>query len=128
MAATFADIRYAHENAVEDKLWHTHVCINNEYRKATAYLKSTSQMVVLRNVEKQYAKHLKTAQYFYKGFIERLSARYRLPQLQRIAHCMKSESIKVDDVIDAAAASVDARSRRRATAPCCTSATWPATA
>ncbi len=109
MATTFTDIQFAHENGVEGKLWHSHVCINNEYRKVTGHLKPSGQVVLLRNIEKQYAKHLKTAQYFYKGFIERLSARYQLPRLQRIAHRMKTEYIKVDDVIDAKAASVDAQ-------------------
>src|SRR3569833_977281 len=109
MATTFTDLRFAHENAVEDKLWHTHVSINNEYRKAISRLKTSGETVLLRNVEKQYSKHLKTAQYFYKGFIERISARYRLPQLQRIAHRTKSASIKVDDVIDARTAHVDSQ-------------------
>src|SRR3569833_2688981 len=109
MASSFFVLRFAHENAVEDKLWHMYVSINNEYRKAISRLKTSGETVLLRNVEKQYSKHLKTAQYVYRGFIERVSARYRLPQLQRIAHRTKSASIKVDDVIAARPAHVDSQ-------------------
>lgn len=107
MATTFTDLKFAHEHGVEDKLWIVHGLINTEYRKAIQRLKGSGHTALLRNVEKQYSKHLKTAQYFYKGFIERLSARYQLRELQRVAHCMKSESMKLNEVIDAHEASLN---------------------
>ena len=106
MTTVFMHFKYAHEIGAEEKLWGAQDSINNEYRKTMNALRGEGHAVVLRNVEKQYAKHLKTAQYFYRGFIERLSARYRLPRLQRIAHAMGA-SIQFSDVVDAAADKLD---------------------
>lgn len=101
MATTFSDFKFAHDNRVLDKLWQVHSLISTEYKKALQRHRGHGQIVQFRTIEKQYSKHLKTAQYFYKGFVERLSARYHLLPLQRIARLMKSENIKLDEVIDA---------------------------
>lgn len=102
MATTFTDFKFAHKNRVLDRLWHVHTLISAEYKKGLQRHRGHGQIVQFRTIEKQYAKHLKTAQYFYKGFIERLSARYRLRSLQRVAHTMQSgNQIKISDVIDA---------------------------
>ncbi|CAK7226052.1 hypothetical protein SBRCBS47491_006095 [Sporothrix bragantina] len=101
MATTFTDFKFAHQNRVLDRLWHVHTLINAEYKKGMQRHRGNGQIVQFRTIEKQYAKHLKTAQYFYKGFIERLSARYRLRSLQRVAHTMQSGNLKISDVIDA---------------------------
>ncbi|ERS98063.1 hypothetical protein HMPREF1624_04841 [Sporothrix schenckii ATCC 58251] len=101
MATTFTDFKFSHNNRVLDRLWHVHTLISTEYKKGLQRHRGQGQIVQFRTIEKQYAKHLKTAQYFYKGFIERLSARYRLRSLQRVAHAMQSGNLKISDVIDA---------------------------
>ncbi|CAK7264881.1 hypothetical protein SEPCBS119000_001229 [Sporothrix epigloea] len=101
MATTFTDFKSAHQHRVLDRLWHVHTLISAEYKKGLHRHRGHGQIVQFRTIEKQYAKHLKTAQYFYKGFIERLSARYQLRPLQRVAHSMQSSHLKMSDVIDA---------------------------
>lgn len=101
MATTFTDFKFAHQNRVLDRLWHIHTLISAEYKKGLHRHRGHGQIVQFRTIEKQYAKHLKTAQYFYRGFIERLSARYHLRSLQRVAHTMHSSNLKISDVVDA---------------------------
>lgn len=114
MATTFTDFKFAHKNRALDRLWHVHTLISTEYKKGLQRHRGHGQIVQFRTIEKQYAKHLKTAQYFYKGFIERLSARYRLRSLQRVAHTMQSGNLKISDVIDAD----EARLSQELTAAC----------
>ena len=106
MTTVFMHFKYAHQIGAEEKLWGAQVSIHNEYRKTMGALRGEGNTVSLRKIEKQYTRHLKTAQYFYRGFIERLSARYRLPRLQRIAHAMGS-SVQFLDIVDATADKVD---------------------
>lgn len=101
MTITFTDFKFAHKNRVLDRLWHVHTLISAEFKRGLQRHRGHGQIVQFRNIEKQYGKHLKTAQYFYKGFVERLSARYRLRSLQRVANSMQAASVKVDEVIDA---------------------------
>ncbi|EPE08979.1 telomerase activating protein est1 [Ophiostoma piceae UAMH 11346] len=101
MTITFTDFKFAHKNRVLDRLWHVHTLISAEYKRGLQRHRGHGQIVQFRTIEKQYSKHLKTAQYFYKGFVERLSARYRLRSLQRVANSMHSGNLKVDEVIDA---------------------------
>ncbi|CAK7272439.1 hypothetical protein SEPCBS57363_005130 [Sporothrix epigloea] len=101
MATTFTDFKFAHQNRVLDRLWHIHTLISAEYKKGLHRHRGHGQIVQFRTIEKQYAKHLKTAQYFYRGFVERLSARYHLRSLQRVAHTMHSSNLKISDVVDA---------------------------
>ena len=101
MTITFTDFKFAHTNRVLDRLWHVHTLISAEYKRGLQRHRGHGQIVQFRTIEKQYSKHLKTAQYFYKGFVERLSARYRLRPLQRVANSMHSANLVVDEVIDA---------------------------
>jgi protein SMG7 len=111
MQTTFSDLNFAHDNNVEEKLWQAHSLINSEYRKAIKGIRTNpkNQVVLLRKVDKQYSDYLKTAEYFYRGFIERLSAKYRLPKLQRIANRMQATAVKVVDDVDATSDSLEAR-------------------
>ncbi|KAI5465803.1 hypothetical protein BGZ63DRAFT_400243 [Mariannaea sp. PMI_226] len=57
-----------------------------------------------RNVEKRklgdkYLTFLNIAQEFYKGYIQRLSARYDIPELKRIAHGIEVKETPASDII-----------------------------
>ena len=50
-----------------------------------------------RKLEKRYADFLKTTQFFYKGYIQRLASHFGgLKDLRRIAHCLSLETLSAD--------------------------------
>ncbi|KAJ9152101.1 Protein SMG7 [Pleurostoma richardsiae] len=102
----FLDFKFSAEHDVEGTLWQIHSFVNNEYRGLLGRLKVPQQLVTKRKVERMYAKYLRTAQYFYKGYIQRLWARYDLPQLERIARCIRVDPLETGNVERLEAASV----------------------
>lgn len=50
-------------------------------------------------MEKSYTNFLRVAQKFYKGYIQRLSARYDVPELRRVAHGIEVEQMDSGDRI-----------------------------
>ncbi len=74
-----------------------------------ARLQGNDHVVVKRKLEKLYATYLKTAQYFYKGYLQRVSARYDMKDLKLIARRAELEELPVPDKdkVDAAAAQLE---------------------
>jgi protein SMG7 len=100
MATIFLDFEYAVSQAAEDVLWNLHLSINAEYRRVLGTLKQNSHAVERRKVENKYNNFLRIAQQFYKGYIQRLSQRYDIKELRRIAHGMDVAHKKPADAID----------------------------
>lgn len=61
-----------------------------------------------RKVEKLYTNYLRTSQYFYRGYIQRLWARYDVPELGRIAQSMRLDSMPNATIDDEAGAETQA--------------------
>ncbi|KAH0596343.1 hypothetical protein MHUMG1_06204 [Metarhizium humberi] len=80
----FLDFVFAVKENTEDALWALHTMINSEYRRIQGRLKQSSHAVERRKMEKSYNNFLRVAQKFYKGYIQRLSA--------RLAHHLKPQS------------------------------------
>jgi hypothetical protein len=72
-------------------------------------LQSNEHAVLRRKLEKAYAAYLKTAQYFYRGYLQRVCARYDMKDLKRIARQAELEEMPVPDKdkVDAAAAKLE---------------------
>ncbi|OAA72279.1 Telomerase activating protein Est1 [Cordyceps fumosorosea ARSEF 2679] len=95
----FLDFEYAVRENTEDILWNLHTSINSEYRRILGRLKSSSQAVERRKTEKLYTNFLRIAQKFYQGYIQRLSARYDIPELKRVAKGIDVEPMTASDLI-----------------------------
>lgn len=86
----FQDLEFAQQNQVEKALWTSHILINNIYRNVSKRLPS-DQKVKIRSVESRYTRFITTSQLFYKGYIQRLSMRYNVEPLHRIAAAVKAQ-------------------------------------
>lgn len=99
----FFDFLFAISVNCEKHLWDCHVAINNRYRKLVEAYKKGDQKkhtVERRKLEKRYADFIKTSQYFYKGFIQRLASQYKTNfGLRRIANRLALEMLTVDEQI-----------------------------
>ncbi|KAJ6446362.1 telomerase activating protein Est1 [Purpureocillium lavendulum] len=95
----FLDFKFATVEGVEEALWDTHVAINAEYRKVLKRPKNPAQAVERRKVEKMYHNFLRIAQKFYIGYIQRLAARYDIPELRRVAQGVNAEQMDSGDRI-----------------------------
>ncbi|PKS09968.1 hypothetical protein jhhlp_004591 [Lomentospora prolificans] len=84
----FQDPEFAQQNQVEKALWTSHILINNIYRNVSKRL-PPDQKVKIRSVESRYNRFITTSQLFYKGYIQRLSMRYNIEPLHRIAAAVK---------------------------------------
>ena len=86
------DLAFAVKSHCENHLWNCHLEINKRFRRLIdLYKKGADQKkhVERRKVEKRYADFLKTSQFFYKSFVQRLASQY--PGnfgLRRVAKCM----------------------------------------
>ncbi|KAK0673886.1 hypothetical protein QBC41DRAFT_103979 [Cercophora samala] len=102
------DFRVTKEKHVEDTLWQVHTLITKAYRKVLGRLNGNDNAVLRRRVERLYAAYLKTAQSFYKGWLQRVCARYSIKDLQRIARVIGIEmSVPEAHKVDAAAQKLD---------------------
>lgn len=99
MHTIFHDFDYAVAENTEDILWLLHTSINTEYRRLLGRLKNTSHAVERRKVEKMHNNFLRIAQKFYKGYIQRLSACYDIPELKRVAQGIEIEQMTAEDAI-----------------------------
>ncbi|PNY24804.1 Protein SMG7 [Tolypocladium capitatum] len=95
----FLDVEYAVKENTEDALWGLHTSINAEYRRILGRLRHSSHAVEKRKVEKMYNNFLRIAQKFYKGYIQRLSARYDVQELRRVAQGIDVEQMDAGDTI-----------------------------
>lgn len=103
------DIRAAKEKSAEDILWQTHTQVTSAYREAIARLQGHSNAVLRRKLERVYSTYLKTAQYFYKGYLQRVCARYDMKDLRRIVRQADLQEMPVPDAdkVNPAAAHLD---------------------
>ncbi|KAH6850092.1 hypothetical protein B0I37DRAFT_104819 [Chaetomium sp. MPI-CAGE-AT-0009] len=103
------DLRAANEKGAEDALWYTHTLVTKTYRKVLGRLQANDHVVLKRKLEKLYSNYLKTAQYFYRGYLQRVCARYDTPDLKRIAHRAELEAMPLPDKdkVDTTAAQLD---------------------
>ncbi|KAK6077817.1 Protein SMG7 [Seiridium cupressi] len=85
MEVIFYDFEYAHGKDVESALWSAHVVVNTEFRRVVTYVNAQNQVVLKRKVDKLYREFLKTSQFFYRGYIQRLSGQFYIPELQQVA-------------------------------------------
>jgi hypothetical protein len=102
-ATILIDIEFASENDVEGHLWAAHIKINQRYRNMVDHYKQEDQkrnVVERRKLEKRYADFIKTSQFFYKGYIQRLASRFEgMKELRRIAHRLSLNTQSVDQRI-----------------------------
>ncbi|KAK3997309.1 protein SMG7 [Cladorrhinum sp. PSN332] len=104
------DIRFAHEKKVDDSLWLAHCQITRTYRKAMGKLAEPKQTAIRKRLDKLYASYLKTAQYFYRGWMQRVCARYgdSVKDLKRIARMADIEMrVPDEEKVDAIMQQVD---------------------
>ncbi|ORY69927.1 uncharacterized protein BCR38DRAFT_481086 [Pseudomassariella vexata] len=92
MRLIFHDFDYAAGKDVESVLWQAHTHLNGEYRRILSRLGSQAQAVQKRKVDKLYRDFLKTSQSFYRGYIQRLSSLFCIPELRQAAHAMELAS------------------------------------
>jgi tetratricopeptide (TPR) repeat protein len=97
------DFDFATSQGVEAQLWDAHSLINNRYRKIVNRYKSDSSkkhVVEKRKWEKRYADFLKTSQYYYKGYIQRLASNFAgMIELRKIAHRLSLETLTADPLV-----------------------------
>ncbi|RFU35844.1 hypothetical protein B7463_g453, partial [Scytalidium lignicola] len=97
----FLDFEYATKEEVEHHLWDAHSYINNRYRKMVNHYRTgdhKKHVVEKRKLEKRYADFIKTSQFFYKGYIQRLASHFSgMAGLRRIAHRLSLSTLAVDD-------------------------------
>ncbi|KAI2642694.1 hypothetical protein GGS21DRAFT_537125 [Xylaria nigripes] len=96
----FHDFEYAVEKKVEFSLWQCHTFIHSEYRKVLGRLTTSSQVVQRRKLDKLYRAFLKTSEQFYFVYIQQLSNRFTIPELQQIAHKGQPRPIKTTTEVD----------------------------
>lgn len=88
----------------------THSQITRTYRKIIGKLTGPDHTVLKRRLDRLYAAYLKTAQYFYKGWMQRVCARYgdSVKNLKRIARMAELEMVVPDgEKVDATTQQVD---------------------
>ena len=96
----FLDFEYATSQGVGQHLWDAHTKINTRFKKLLAeYRKGDQKKAVVekRKFEKRYADFIKTSQFFYKGYIQRLASHFTgMKELHRIAHRLSLSTLSVD--------------------------------
>jgi hypothetical protein len=99
----FLDFEYAASQGVGKRLWDAHTKINNRYKKLLVeYRKGDQKKMVVekRKFEKRYADFIKTSQFFYKGYIQRLASHFAgMKGLYRIANRLSLSTLSVDERI-----------------------------
>ncbi|KAK0100067.1 hypothetical protein ONS95_013118 [Cadophora gregata] len=97
-AVIFADFQFATTVKAEGRLWDAHTLINGRYRRLMEKVKKHQKNhVERRSLAKHYADFIKTSQFFYKGYIQRLASHFdALQDLRRIANSLSLSSLSVD--------------------------------
>lgn len=99
----FSDFDFATKQGVENILWDSHSLINNRYRKIVAKYRNPEQsksVVERRKWEKRYADFLKTSQFYYKGYVQRLASHFKgLEELRIIADRLTLSTLSADDAV-----------------------------
>jgi hypothetical protein len=84
----FTNVEYAATQDVDQRLWAAHGLIKDRYKKLIAHYRDSEprKHVEKRKVEQRYANFIKTTQFHYKGYIQRLALNFGgLDGLCRIA-------------------------------------------
>jgi hypothetical protein len=79
-----------------------HTVIKERHKKLVkaATAQDSRNVVEVRKLKKRYADFIKTSQFFYKGYIQRLASKYcGLKGLRRIAHRLSLETLSADDLV-----------------------------
>lgn len=98
VGTVFEDFKYATEQNIDKHLWNMHSTINSEFRRVRSRLnpKAEPRVAILhRHVLKMHGDFLRTSQKFYKGYLQRLSAKYHVPDLDRVV-----KSVRFDATLD----------------------------
>lgn len=99
-AVIFTDVEYAFSVGVAQHLWDSHTSINKRYRKLLDRLRkgdAKNNTVERRRLEKHYVDFIKTSQFFYKGYIQRLASHFDgIEGLLRIAHRLSLDTLSVE--------------------------------
>jgi len=101
-ATLFLDFEYATRKGVETRLWGAHIIIKDRFKKMIIRYreKEPKKHVEKRKLEKRYADFIKTTQFFYKGYIQRLASHYAgMEGLHRIAHRLSLTTLSIDDPV-----------------------------
>ena len=99
-ATIFHDFEFATNEGVENRLWDAHSLINSRYRKLHQHYQKVEQnkKVEKRKLDKRYVDFLKTSQFFYKGYIQRLASHFAgTIGLRRIANRLLLSTLSVDE-------------------------------
>ncbi|KAI5922151.1 hypothetical protein F4810DRAFT_297619 [Camillea tinctor] len=86
MQVIFHDFEYAVSKKIEHNLWQAHTGLNGEYRRVLGRLMAQNQVVQKRKLDKLYRAFLKTSESFYRVYIQRLYARFYIPELRQAAY------------------------------------------
>ena len=101
LATIFLDFEYAVDQTVGQQLWDVHTRVNGRFKKLLhAYRKDNKKKNVVekRKFEKRYADFIKTSQFFYKSYIQRLASHYVCMQgLRRVANRLGLSDLTVDE-------------------------------
>lgn len=79
-----------------------HTTIKDRHKKmiSASQTKEPKNVVALRKFQKRYVDFIKTSQYFYKGYIQRLASKYpAMKGLRRIAHRLQLDTLSADDLL-----------------------------
>jgi hypothetical protein len=93
------DFEYATEQGVEGRLWSSHSLIKERYKKLLAHYRENqpSRHVERRKLEQRYVNFIKTTQFYYKGYIQRLASHFgAMTELRRIADRLSLDTQTVD--------------------------------
>ncbi|KAH8895052.1 hypothetical protein GQ53DRAFT_839417 [Thozetella sp. PMI_491] len=93
--AILGDTKFAAEKGIELDLWQTHLLINAVYRKVLHRLSSSHQKSTKRKVDNLYQHFLKVAQEFYRGYLQRISARYGIKELTHALRRLKLSEMEL---------------------------------
>ncbi len=100
-AVIFTNFEYATSVGVEQRLWNVHTMINSRYRKLMDHhKKGHKNHVERRATAKHYADFIKTTQFFYKSYIQRLGSHFDgMEELHRIAHSLSLSLLTADEPV-----------------------------
>ncbi|KAI9829632.1 MAG: hypothetical protein M1826_005522 [Phylliscum demangeonii] len=88
----FADFLWATDHRVGARLWEAHSQINARFRRHLARYQTDEgkkKVVEKRKLIKHYLDYIKSSQRFYRSYIQKLSIRFGLPELEQVAHKLK---------------------------------------
>lgn len=95
----FLDFEYATKQDVESRLWAAHSLIKDRYKRLVGRYRENqpSRHVERRKLEQRYVNFIKTTQFYYKGYIQRLASHFDgMKELRRIADRLSLDAQTAD--------------------------------